>query len=69
MAKEVAHPESEAIFISCVTLHTIEIIEALEHDLGKPIITSNQVTMWNLLKLAGVNEKIEGYGQLLKQGI
>jgi len=69
LAKEVDKPESEAIFISCVTLHTIKIIEVLEHDLRKPIITSNQATMWNLLKLAGVNEKIEGYGQLLKQGI
>jgi len=67
LASAVNEPESEAIFISCVALHTIEVIEALEHDLEKPVITSNQVTMWNLLRLANVNEKIDGFGQLLSK--
>ncbi|MFC1957937.1 hypothetical protein ACFLVQ_00010 [Chloroflexota bacterium] len=67
LAKEVDTPESEAIFISCTNLHTIEIIEKLENDLQKPVITSNQATMWNMLRLAGVNDKIEGYGQLLSK--
>jgi len=67
LAKEVDHPESEAVFISCTNLHTIEIIEKLENDLQKPVITSNQATMWNMLRMAGVNDKIEGYGQLLSK--
>ena len=67
LCREVNRPESEAIFISCVNLHTIEIIEKLEHDLEKPVITSNQATMWNLLRLANINDKIEGYGQLLSK--
>jgi maleate isomerase len=65
LVKAVEHPESEAIFISCTTLHTIELIEYLEADLKKPVITSNQATFWNMLRLAGVNDKIEGFGQLL----
>jgi maleate cis-trans isomerase len=32
----------------------------------KPVVTSNQATMWHLLKLAKVDDKIEGYGQLLR---
>lgn len=67
LVREVNEPESEAIFISCTNLHTIEIIEKLEHDFQKPVITSNQATMWNLLRLAKVNDKIEGYGQLLSK--
>jgi len=67
LASEADEPESEAVFISCVALHTIEVIEELEHDLKKPVISSNQATMWNLLRLANVNEKIEGYGQLLSK--
>ncbi|MBN1191430.1 MAG: aspartate/glutamate racemase family protein [Dehalococcoidales bacterium] len=67
LAKAVDTPESEALFISCTSLHTFEIIEKLETDLGKPVITSNQVTIWNMLRLAGINDKIAGYGQLLSQ--
>jgi maleate isomerase len=63
-AREVDDSESEAIFISCTNLHTIELIEQLESDLHKPVITSNQATMWNILRLAKINDKIQGYGQL-----
>jgi len=65
LAREANEPESEAIFISCVALHTIEIIDQIEQDMKKPVITSNQATMWNLLRLANIHEKIEGYGKLL----
>ena len=67
LASEADESGSEAIFISCVALHTIEVIEELERDLKKPVISSNQATMWNLLRLANVSEKIEGYGQLLSK--
>ena len=67
LAREVDRPESEAVFISCTNLHTFEVIDKLEHDLQKPIITSNQATVWNMLRMAGVNDKIEGYGQLLSK--
>jgi len=64
LAREVDDPESEALFISCVNLHTIEIIETLENELQKPVITSNQATLWNILRLANIRDKIRGYGQL-----
>ncbi len=64
LAREVDLPESDALFISCVNLHTIQIIERLETDLKKPVITSNQATMWHMLRLAKINDRIEGYGQL-----
>jgi len=65
-AKEVDVPEAEAIFISCTAWRTIEIIELLEKDLGKLVITSNQATMWALLKKMGIH-KVEGYGKLLSE--
>jgi len=65
LAREVDDQESQAIFISCIALHTLEIIEKLENDLQKPVITSNQATMWNMLRLANINDRIQGYGQLL----
>jgi len=65
LAMEVDDPESDALFISCTALHTFELIEKLENDLKKPVITSNQATIWNVLRLAGIKDKINGYGQLL----
>jgi maleate isomerase len=65
-AKEVDVPEAEAIFISCTAWRTIEIIELLEKDLGKPVITSNQATMWAILKKMGIRG-VEGYGKLLRE--
>jgi maleate isomerase len=64
-AIEVDHPESEAIFMSCVNLDTAELIDIWEKNLHKPVITSNQATMWNVLRLANINDKIQGFGQLL----
>lgn len=43
-------PEAEAMFISCTNLPTYDIIAALENELGKPVLTANQVTMWAALR-------------------
>lgn len=67
LAREVDTPESEAVFLPCTAWHTIDIIEKLEKDLKKPVVSSNQATLWNLLRLAKINDNIEGYGQLLRQ--
>jgi len=67
LALEIDDPESEAMFLPCVGWPTIEVIEKLEWALQKPVISSNQATMWNLLRLANINDKIEGYGQLLSK--
>lgn len=65
IAKRADKPEAEAVFVSCVDLHVVGIIQKLEQDLGKPVISSNQACFWHTLRLAGVKEKIEGYGTLL----
>lgn len=46
-------PESDAIFISCTNLPTYDIIAPLERELGKPILSANQVTAWASLRMAG----------------
>jgi maleate isomerase len=64
LAREVDKPESEALFIPCVDLHTIDLIEELESDLKKPVITSNQAALWHMLRLSGVNDQYFGFGEL-----
>lgn len=64
LAKEVDLPNADGIFISCTDFRTIEIIDMLEQDLGKPVITSNQATIWYTLINLGISKPIKGYGEL-----
>lgn len=65
LALEVDRPGADGIFISCTNFRTLEIIEPLERERGKPAVSSNTASMWKLLRLAGVAEPLAGFGQLL----
>lgn len=65
LVKSIFVKEADAVFISCTDFRTIEIIDMLEEDLGVPIVTSNQSSMWAALRAAGVNEPLSGFGRLL----
>ncbi|MFH1488416.1 MAG: arylmalonate decarboxylase, partial [Pseudomonadota bacterium] len=58
-------PEADAIFISCGTFRSIEIIETLERATGKPVVSSTTANTWMCLKLAGIKDPISGFGRLL----
>ncbi len=47
-------PSAEAIFVSCTNLPTYDIITPLERELGKPILTANQLTVWACLGRMGL---------------
>lgn len=66
MIKAMQEPQCEGYFISCGGIRVVEIIQRLETDLGKPVITSNQALIWHCLRKIGLQEPIEGFGRLLK---
>ncbi|EOM74864.1 maleate cis-trans isomerase family protein [Rhodococcus rhodnii] len=47
-------PDAEAVFVSCTNLRTYGLIRELEAELGKPVLTANQVSVWNALRVAGI---------------
>jgi maleate isomerase len=59
-----APANAEGVFIAGNGFRSIGVIAALEEDLGRPVLTANQVALWYALRLAGVAAKAEGYGQL-----
>jgi maleate isomerase len=59
------HPEAEAIVVSCTNLPTYDLIAPLEAELGKPVVTANQATMWAALGVIG--RRGVGPGQHLLQ--
>lgn len=63
-ARAVDDDRAEAVFISCTGFRTIENIAKLEADLGKPVISSNQATFADCLRLLKVGEAPSGFGSL-----
>jgi len=59
--------ENEAIFLSCTNFRTVEIIQRLEEETGKPVISSNQATLWYALRRLGIRDSVKGFGRLLEK--
>lgn len=67
-AKAQDRKETDALFLSCMGLRTLEILERLEYELCKPVLSSNQATLWMLFKLCNipVGEIRRNFGSLFK---
>jgi len=57
--------DADAIFVSCGALRTLDVVQRIEDQAGKPVIASNQAMIWDTLRLAGIDDRIAGYGRLL----
>jgi maleate cis-trans isomerase len=47
------HPAAEAVLVPDTALHTVRRLADLEAELGKPVLSANQVSVWAALRLAG----------------
>ena len=63
-AKKLKTEGAEVFFLSCMGLATMELVEILEEDLGMPVITSHQASLWACLRHAGIRDKLPGLGKL-----
>src|SRR4051812_27565822 len=59
--------EADAVFLACGNWWTASIVERLEQAVGKPVLTTNNMTVWHALKKIGVQESVCGYGRLLRE--
>ncbi|PXY21002.1 maleate cis-trans isomerase family protein [Prauserella muralis] len=58
------HPDAEALLVPDTAMRTLGLIDDLERRLGKPVLTANQVTVWEGLRLAGASRPVPGLGAL-----
>jgi maleate cis-trans isomerase len=65
LARMVDVPEADAVFLSGTGMPTLPVLDMLETDLGKPVISSASAMMWHALRSSGVRQPIPGYGRLL----
>jgi maleate isomerase len=55
---------ADAVFIGGNGFRAIGVINALEEDLARPVLTANQVAFWHALRLSGTRAPIVGYGRI-----
>ncbi|WP_434589897.1 maleate cis-trans isomerase family protein [Streptomyces sp. A5-4] len=58
LARAGDHPDAEVVLLPDTALHTAEHLPELEEVLGKPVLTANQVTVWEGLRL--VERRVRG---------
>src|SRR3989442_1059302 len=55
------------LLCSCTAWRSVEGVEGLEGGTGKPVVTSNQATIWTALGAIGVTQPVGGFGRLFER--
>jgi len=54
VGRRVDRSGADAVMLACGNWSTFSVIDRLERDLGKPVLTTNQVSLWHALKMMGM---------------
>ncbi len=57
---------ADACFVSCTAIRSAGLITDLAAAIGIPVITSNQVLAWHVLRTLEVAQRVAGFGQLFE---
>lgn len=65
LARAAMAPDAEALFVSCTALRAASAAPGIEEATGRPVVTSNQATAWNCLRLCGDSAARPEFGRLM----
>ena len=68
VGRRVDRPGVDAVILACGNWGTFSVIDQLERELGKPVLTTNQVSLWHALKMLN-GKPLGGPGVLLRHHI
>ena len=63
------HPDVDGVYLPCNKWRTASVIEKIERDTGKPVVTNTQAWTWEAMRAMGMRDRISGYGRLLSDFI
>ena len=66
LARSYRDDSTDIYFLSCTAINVSSIIDTLEAELGRPVVTSNQAMLWHCLRLLGRTEPVHGFGKLFE---
>jgi maleate cis-trans isomerase len=61
------HPNVDGVYLPCNKWRMISVIERIEQDNQKPVVTNTQAWVWEALRLMNMRKPIAGYGRLLSE--
>jgi len=59
-------PEADALLLACGNWWAMGAVERLEREIGKPVLTTNGVSIWAALRIIRSHDSVAGYGRLLR---
>src|SRR5262249_7306965 len=66
LARAAGSVDADAVVLACTNWRSMDVIERLERELGKPVLSTTQVSVWDALRLVGYRGEVSGYGRLLR---
>jgi maleate isomerase len=66
LARGLAEVEADAVVLACTNWRSMEVIERLEAEQQRPVLSTTQVSVWDALRIVGWRGEIPGYGRLLR---
>jgi maleate isomerase len=67
LGRRTDRPEADAILMPGGNWPAMSVVERLEHELGKPVLANNAVSLWAGLRLLKLGGSIRGHGRLLRE--
>ncbi|MBF8184757.1 maleate cis-trans isomerase [Nonomuraea sp. K274] len=58
--------DAEAVLVPDTAMHSLAWLDDLESAVGKPVLTANQVTVWEGLRIGGGSTRLAGLGSLFR---
>ena len=64
LIRDVNTSDADMVVLLCTSIKGVDILEEMEQELGKPVITAIQATFWDCLNLMGIKKEVRGFGSL-----
>ncbi len=66
LAHDVCTSDCDGIFLSCTALRAVEVVDLIEQQTGKPVVTSNQALVWRMVQQTAAHDTMTGPGRLFR---
>ena len=61
------HPDAQAVVFAGTNMRTMDVVERLEIELGKPVVSTTAAALWSALRFLGFVGDIQGHGRLMRE--
>src|SRR5262245_21068494 len=58
LARATAGVDADALVLACTNWRSMDVLERLERELGRPVLSTTQVSVWDALRLVGYRGEI-----------